>query len=78
MKGGKYLDAAAYYSSLGLVMDLFWFVVVLFSWRVLTREFWRTQVVVADPRVWAWFGKSCRERACSRCTGRRSSTASPG
>ena len=29
VKGGKYLDAAAYYSSLGLVMDLFWFVVVL-------------------------------------------------
>jgi membrane-bound metal-dependent hydrolase YbcI (DUF457 family) len=25
--GGKYLDAASYYSSLGLVMDLFWLVV---------------------------------------------------
>ena len=33
--GGKYLDAAAYYSSLGLVMDLFWLVVVLCSWHVL-------------------------------------------
>ena len=60
--GGKYLDAAAYYSSLGLVMDAFWLVVVLLSWRALTRDFWRTQVVVADPRVWAWFGKWLPER----------------
>ena len=35
IEGGKYLDAAAYYSSLGLVMDLFWLAVVLVSWRVL-------------------------------------------
>ncbi len=62
VSGGKYLDAAAYYSSLGLVMDLFWLVVVLFSWRVLTREFWRTQVVTADPGVWAWFGMWLPER----------------
>jgi len=60
--GGKYLDAAAYYSSLGLVMDLFWLVVVLFSWRCLTRDYWRTQVVVADARTWAWFGKWLPER----------------
>ena len=62
VKGGKYLDAAAYYSSLGLMMDLFWFAVVIASWRVLTREFWRTNVVVADPRTWAWFGKFLPER----------------
>ena len=62
IEGGKYLDAAAYYSSLGLVMDLFWLVVVLVSWRCLTRDYWRTQVVVADPRVWAWFGKWLPER----------------
>ena len=60
--GGKYLDAAAYYSSLGLVMDLLWLVVVLCSWRVLTRDFWRTQVVPANPRTWAWFGKFLPER----------------
>ena len=60
--GGKYLDAAAYYSSLGLVMDLLWLVVVLFSWRVLTREYWRTQIVPADARVWAWFGRWLPER----------------
>ena len=60
--GGKYLDAAAYYSSLGLVMDLFWLVVVLCSWRVLTREYWRTQVVPADAHIWAWFGRFLPER----------------
>lgn len=61
--GGKYLDAAAYYSSLGLVMDLFWMVVVLGSWRVLTREHWRTSVVPADPHVWSWLGRFLPERA---------------
>jgi len=62
IEGGKYLDAAAYYSSLGLVMDVFWLVVVLVSWRCLTRDYWRTQVVVADARTWAWFGKWLPER----------------
>ncbi|MFZ1488948.1 MAG: metal-dependent hydrolase [Ilumatobacteraceae bacterium] len=62
VEGGKYLDAAAYYSSLGLVMDLFWLAVVLVSWRVLTREFWRTNVVTADSRTWAWFGRFLPER----------------
>lgn len=61
-EGGKYLDAAAYYSSLGLVMDLFWLVVVLCSWRVLTREYWRTQIVPADARAWAWLGRFLPER----------------
>jgi hypothetical protein len=62
VEGGKYLDAAAYYSSLGLVMDLFWLVVVLCSWRVLTREYWRTNVVPADARTWAWLGRWIPER----------------
>lgn len=61
--GGKYLDAAAYYSSLGLVMDLFWMLVVLSTWRVLTREHWRTSIVPADPHVWAWLGRFMPERA---------------
>jgi membrane-bound metal-dependent hydrolase YbcI (DUF457 family) len=63
ISGGKYLDAAAYYSSLGLVMDLFWLGVVLASWRVLTREFWRTSVVPADPHAWAWLSRFMPERA---------------
>ena len=61
--GGKYLDGAAYYSSLGLAMDLFWLVVVLASWRVLTREHWRTQIVPADPHFWSWLGQRLPDRA---------------
>jgi membrane-bound metal-dependent hydrolase YbcI (DUF457 family) len=62
VSGGKYLDAAAYYSSLGFAMDLFWLLVVLASWRVLTREFWRTNVVPADPHTWSWLGQWLDER----------------
>ena len=61
--GGKYLDAAAYYSSLGLMMDLFWLAAVLMSWRVFTREHWRTQIVPADPHIWSWLGQRMPERA---------------
>lgn len=35
---------------------------MLFSWRVLTREYWRTNVVPADPHVWAWLGRWFPER----------------
>lgn len=63
IQGGKYLDAAAYYSSLGLAMDLFWLGVVLMSWRVITREFWRTNVVPADAHGWAWLGRYLPEHA---------------
>ena len=44
-------------------MDLFWLVVVLCSWRVLTREYWRTQIVPADPHIWSWLGQRLPERA---------------
>ncbi len=60
--GGKYLDAAAYYSSLGLVMDLFWLAVVIHSRHVLTRDYWRTHVVPADAHGWAWLGRFLPER----------------
>ena len=62
VKGGKYLDAAAYYSSLGLVMDLLWLGVVLYSWRVLTRDYWRTNIVPADAHLWAKLGRWLPER----------------
>jgi membrane-bound metal-dependent hydrolase YbcI (DUF457 family) len=60
--GGKYLDAAAYYSSLGLVMDLIWLAIVLASWRVLTREHWRREIVPADAHVWSWLSRWLPER----------------
>jgi membrane-bound metal-dependent hydrolase YbcI (DUF457 family) len=62
VEGGKYLDAAAYYSSLGFVMDLFWLVVVLFSWRCLTRDYWRTEIVPPDARIWARLAQILPER----------------
>jgi hypothetical protein len=62
-EGGKYLDAAAYYSSLGLVADLAWLVALLASWRVLTREYWLTNVVPAEQGRWARLGRVMPERA---------------
>jgi hypothetical protein len=44
-------------------MDVFWLVVVLCSWRVLTREYWRTQIVPADPHIWSWLGQRLPDRA---------------
>ncbi len=61
--GGKYLDARAYYSSLGFVMDAFWLIVLLASWHVLTERYWREVVVPADPKVWAWMGRRLPQRA---------------
>jgi membrane-bound metal-dependent hydrolase YbcI (DUF457 family) len=55
---GKYDDAAAYFSSLGFVMDVSWFlVVVLFVRRVLTRRYFETTVVPADPAAWRWLAQ---------------------
>jgi membrane-bound metal-dependent hydrolase YbcI (DUF457 family) len=61
--GGKYLDARAYYSSFGFVMDALWLVILLLTWRVLTERYWREVVVPADPKVWAWLGRRFPERA---------------
>lgn len=44
-------------------MDVFWLLVVLASWRVLTREYWRTQIVPADPHIWSWLAQRMPERA---------------
>jgi membrane-bound metal-dependent hydrolase YbcI (DUF457 family) len=61
--GGKYLDARAYYSSFGFVMDALWLVILLMTWRVLTERYWREVVVPADPKVWAWMGRRLPDRA---------------
>lgn len=63
---GRFGDAAAYYSSLGGVWDLFWFVVVLvFAHNTLKRSYFRDVIVPADPRVWGWMHRTLRlpERA---------------
>ena len=61
--GGKYLDAAAYYSSWGFAMDAVWLVVALAGWRCLRTPYWRDHVVAADPAAWAWLGRRMPERA---------------
>lgn len=63
--GGKYFDGMAYYSSWGLIMDTVWLVLALIGWRCLTTEYWRTNIVPADPRAWAWIGRKFKmpERA---------------
>ena len=58
---GRYGDAAAYYSSLGGVWDLFWLIVVLlFARSTLRRDYFRQVVVRADPRAWSWLHRTLR------------------
>jgi hypothetical protein len=58
---GPHGDAAAYYSSLGGVWDLFWLVVVLATAsRTLRRSYFREVIVPADPRVWGWLHRTFR------------------
>jgi membrane-bound metal-dependent hydrolase YbcI (DUF457 family) len=50
---GRYGDAAAYYSSLGVVWDVFWLGMALMSFHVFTRRFFAEQVEPADT-TWRW------------------------
>lgn len=59
---GRYDDAGAYYSSLGVVMDAAWGVIAVWNWRVLTKGYFRSVVAPADP-LWGWLGKRFPERA---------------
>ncbi len=55
---GRYGDAAAYYSSLGGVWDVFWFFVVLTGASVLSRRYFEETVVPNDPGAWAWLQRT--------------------
>lgn len=58
---GPYGDAAAYYSSLGGMWDLFWLVLlILVARRTLTADYFRTTILPADPRAWAWLHRRTR------------------
>jgi membrane-bound metal-dependent hydrolase YbcI (DUF457 family) len=59
-QAGRQIDGAAYFSGLGFVWDGVWFVWAVISWRVLTREYFRREVVVGDP-FFAWAGKTLSE-----------------
>lgn len=55
---GKYEDAAAYFSSLGLAMDVAWLLIlVLFARKVLTHRYFTDVIRPADPGVWTWLGR---------------------
>ncbi|MEZ5183092.1 MAG: metal-dependent hydrolase [Acidimicrobiales bacterium] len=58
---GRYGDAAAYYSSLGGMWDLFWLVILLvFARKVLRPSYFRHTIVPADPKVWGWLHRKLR------------------
>ncbi len=57
---GRYTDAGAYYSGLGFVWDGVFVVWGILSWRVLTRGYFRTTVMAADP-FWQWAGRYLSE-----------------
>jgi membrane-bound metal-dependent hydrolase YbcI (DUF457 family) len=59
---GRYLDGAAYFSSLGFVWDGFWIALVALNWRVLSLEHFRAEVVPYDP-FWAFAGRLLPEAA---------------
>jgi hypothetical protein len=54
---GRVTDAAAYFSGLGGMWDLFWIVWGFFSWRVLTRSYFEQYVFPADG-FWAIANKA--------------------
>jgi membrane-bound metal-dependent hydrolase YbcI (DUF457 family) len=59
---GKHEDAASYFSSLGLVMDVLWLVILLLVARkVLTRQYFRTVIRPADPGIWSRMGRRIPE-----------------
>ena len=59
---GRFTDAAAYFSSLGFVWDGFWIALVLLNWRVLTTDYFRSDIRPEDP-FWTWLGAYLPEQA---------------
>lgn len=73
-EAGRYDDAAAYYSSLGFVMDAFWLVVALLYFSVFRERYFWTVIVPADQRAWDKIGSIAPIGSSSRCTGPACST----
>ena len=57
---GRQVDAGAYYSGLGFVWDGVWLVWAALSWKVLTRDYFRREVLAGDPFC-RWAGKTLSE-----------------
>lgn len=60
---GRYDDAGAYYSSLGLVMDVVWMVIALMYFSVFREKYFWSVIVPADQRTWDSIGRRLPERA---------------
>jgi membrane-bound metal-dependent hydrolase YbcI (DUF457 family) len=60
---GKHHDAAAYFSSLGLVMDVLWLaILIVFARRVLSRDYFRNVIRRSDPGAWNAIGRRIPEQ----------------
>jgi membrane-bound metal-dependent hydrolase YbcI (DUF457 family) len=53
---GRRGDAIAYYTSLGGVWDLLWAAWLLWNWRMLTSEYFHTNIAPRD-HFWTWLGR---------------------
>lgn len=60
---GRYDDAAAYYSSLGFMMDAVWLVIALMHFSVFRERYFWDVVVPADQGVWNSFRRRVPDRA---------------
>src|SRR5581483_1129258 len=54
---GRLTDAAAYFSGFGGMWDLVWILYGVFSWRVLTKDYFNRFVIPEDARFWGFLGK---------------------
>lgn len=59
---GRYVDGAAYFSSLGFVWDAFWIGLVMLNWRTLTLDYFRAEIAPFDP-FWTFTGRYLPESA---------------
>lgn len=57
---GRQVDAGAYFSGLGFVWDGVWLAWAVLSWKVLTRDYFRREVLAGDP-FYRWAGKTLSE-----------------
>lgn len=62
-EAGRYDDAGAYYSSLGVIMDITWLAIALSYFSVFREKYFWNVIVKADPWVWEKIGQYMPDRA---------------
>jgi membrane-bound metal-dependent hydrolase YbcI (DUF457 family) len=60
---GRQLDGIAYYTSLGGAWDIFWAILLIFNWKVLTTRYYRDRVEPQDP-FWPWLQRKTNDTIC--------------